>query len=226
MIKKIIPACVLFLFTSVMAHANIMVNIPSNLTLSTSLGIQQANQGPCIIGDPSCPSVGGTITSAMNDGNFTLLPPVMGQSGDQTDITSPIYTVAEIRAAVGNTFNVEIDVNTAPSPNIDPEELMTFVLTVNGIQEFAFIGSGGPAGGTPLSPLVNNGNGFSDFTLSLFDLTMFADEDLVQFELDLLNDSGGREQFFLASAVVPIPAAIWLFVSALGILGLRGRKFA
>src|SRR5678815_4620427 len=79
------------------AHA-----VPIVLTLDTSgaVSVQQTANRPCVIGDPSCanPTDFPSTTLSANDSVYT-------------NIGSPIYSVAQIRALVGNTFRIGIDVN-------------------------------------------------------------------------------------------------------------------
>ena len=212
------------------AHA-ILIQIAPNLTLNMSdPGVQQSDLGRCIIGDPSCPNVGGTITDPSGaDDNFTLLPVTMGMTGSYLDVFSPVYTVQQVIDAVGSVFSIGIDIDVAPAAG--PHELLTFVALIDGMQQFAFDGSGGGGtfGGTPLDPLNNNGLGFSDWQLDIFDISAFSPTSTVQFGLDLLNVSAGRDQLFvLQGDTVDVPEPTTMVLMGLGLVGLgltrRKRK--
>ena len=163
----------------------IAVEIPTNLELYPSDPINQADQGPCVIGDPSCD---GSISEG-----FTLLPVTQGQTGTYENIYSPTYTVESLLDALMgmSMFTIGIDVNESNGANVGPHELETFVMSVNGTQTYAYQGP------TALDPLNNPGNGFSDWEIGTFDLAGLALTDTVQFGLDMNNVSGGRDQFFL-----------------------------
>jgi hypothetical protein len=143
------------------------------LTLETGVSYQQQQNRPCVIGDPSCHNPAGF--------EFTLIP--VGTSAGT--LTSPVYTLDQIRSVAGNQFTVGIDVNQAQQPY----SLQNFQFNINGgSPEYTFTG---PAG----IPAVNKGNGFSDARLVSFDITGLTGSGV--FSATFASADAGREQFFL-----------------------------
>jgi hypothetical protein len=182
---------------------------PLTLDMDGTPSYQQTQNSPCVIGDPSCNNPAGF-------GSTTLAP----ATSTHTNILSPMYTVGQIRDLVGNTFVVGIDVNTTTQP-LATEVLDSFELMIAGVTQFIF--------NTPTQLANNNnGNGWSDATLTGFDLTAFLDAASAQFRLTYHGATDGREQFFLASSggdAVPEPAAFLLLgAGLLGAGALRRRK--
>jgi hypothetical protein len=144
------------------------------LTLETGLSYQQQQQNrPCVIGDPSCHNPAGF--------EFTLIP--VGTSAGT--LTSPVYTLDQLRSIAGNRFSVGIDVNQAQQTY----SLESFQFNINGgAPEYTFTG---PAD----IPAVNKGNGFSDARLVSFDITGLTGSGV--FSATFANADAGREQFFI-----------------------------
>lgn len=184
-----------------------------NLTLDNpaAVFVQQANDHPCIYGDPSCKNPTGF--------GFTTL----GSGGTQnfTNLASPTYTVSQIQSVLAGTtaFSVGIDVNSTKQP-IGTEELQLFQMFVNGAVVAQYSAA---APGTPLAD-PNPGSGFSDDQLNGFDLSSFAPNATVSFNLTYNNGTGGSEEFFLIAASppasVPEPPSLALVAGALGVLAL------
>ena len=143
------------------------------LTLETGVSYQQQQNRPCVIGDPSCHNSVGF--------EFTLIP--VGKSAGT--LTSPVYTLDQLRSTAGNRFSVGIDVNQAQQTY----SLESFQFNINGgAADYTFTG---PAD----IPAVNKGNGFSDARLVSFDITGLTGSGV--FSATFANADAGREQFFL-----------------------------
>ena len=150
----------------------------------------------------------------------------MGQTGNYLDEFSPNYTVGDFRSVAGDIFSIGIDINVAPGANAPGEHrLLNFVATVNGTQQFAYTDT--PTGTTLQAP-SNNGNGFSDWRLTGFNLSAFLDTDILQFGVDMLNVSGGRDQFFVipgeATSVAEPSTIALLMTGCLGVLWVRRKS--
>jgi hypothetical protein len=184
------------------------------LSVSSGPMIQQIDNRPCVIGDPSCH-------------NPSSLPYTVLRPNDKTDsVGSPIYTVDQIRALVGgDVFDVGIDLNQAPGHNGGAYQLNSFVMAVNGVTMFS---TSGASTLFPLSP----GNGFSDAMITGFNLAGLPGSATLMFTTNFSGGTAGREQYFLRSAAqggsgggspssTPEPAT-WLLLGT-GALGLFGR---
>jgi hypothetical protein len=183
---------------------------PILLTVVSGPMLQQKTNSPCVIGDPSCHN--------KDSIPFTTLAP-----HDPSDVvSSPVYTVDEIRSLVGNTFDIGVDLNQAPGQNNGAYLLNAFTMTANGATLFS---TTQPATLTPMNP----GNGFSDATIMGFDLTSLSGSTQIQFTTNFSGGSAGREQYFLRNAAVigtpsstPEPGT-WLLVGT-GAFALIRRK--
>jgi len=173
---------------------------------------QQAENSPCVIGNPSCNNPAGFA--------FTTLP--VNPTSPQVTV-SPTYTVDQIRTVLlgVNTFFIGVDIGQAQGQ--PAYTLNSFTVNIGGSDEFQF---SGPQDFTSFS-----GNGFSDFVLKTVDLTSFAGAANVVFTVNFSNDNGAREQFFLVSseappAPVPEPTTLVLLGSTLAGLGFVRRRYA
>ena len=173
------------------------------LTLETGVSYQQQQNRPCVVGDPSCHNPAGF--------DFTLIP--VGMSAGT--LTSPVYTLDQLRSIAGNQFSVGIDVNQAQQTY----SLQSFQFNINGgAPEYTFTG---PAD----IPAVNPGNGFSDARLVSFDITGLTGSGV--FSVTFANADAGREQFFLISEddLAPVPEPGTLLLLATSMLGIGGAAW-
>ncbi len=173
--------------------------------LPTTSAVQQTNNNPCIFGDPSC-SAGGL-------GAYTVLAP--NPTGN-IHSASQSYALSTVRSAVGNLWNIGIDINTNQSAS---ETLNLFSIVLDGVELYSY------TGGANIGANINsNGNGFTDWLLTSIDLTGLTGTTLT-FNLNLSGAVAGREQFFIVDIAepttnVPVPGSALLL--GLGLLGLFG----
>ena len=188
---------------------------PIRLTVLTGPSIQQTENRPCIIGDPSCHNP--DILP------FTLIAP---QHAAGT-LMSPEYTVAQVRNAVGgDAFIVGLDLNQAAGHNGGRYTLESFSLAVDGTTHFS---TSGPVTLVPL----NFGNGFSDASIVMFNLSGLSDAQKVVFTASFSGGTAGREQFFISPAQdegpgdpIPEPATMLLVGSGIAAMAAVRRRRA
>ena len=187
-------------------------SIPLSVLIGPSF--QQTDNRPCVIGDPSC----------HNPDNlpFTLIPP----QKDEGTLISPTYTVGQIRDTVGgDTFSVGLDLNQARGHDGGAYTLQSFTLAIDGITRFS---TSAPVVLVP----VQFGNGFSDASIAMFNLSGFSDMQKLVFTASFTGATGGREQYFLSPAAngpgapVPEPASMLLFGSGLAAIAAVRRRRA
>jgi hypothetical protein len=178
---------------------------------------QQTINSPCVIGDPSC-STQNKLPAGWPDA--TIFP----ANDDTFDGFSPVYQVSQIRAVVGDTFFVGLDIN----QNGDAQTLNLFEMLINGTVVSTFTG---PAL-VPPTEGGGNGNGYADYTLTGFSLAALSATDQVKFHAVMSGLNDGREQFFLISdgggggggSVTPEPGTLAMLGVASLALGIRGFR--
>ncbi|WP_169566459.1 hypothetical protein [Sneathiella limimaris] len=212
-ILQIILSVILITFIVAPANAATLLT----LTAETAPGIQQNDQGPCVIGEPSCGSNPEIFPG------WTDLPTIGNPSsyGIPSPIESPEYLVSDFRDYLtGDLFDIGVDVNVAKG---DGDQTLSYfsMNLVGGPILFEFSDQNGAA-----LTETNAGNGFSDWRFSEFSLEGLNDSDKIYFTLVMPINSGGREQFFVIDTIssVPLPAALPLFASALLAFGLIKKR--
>ena len=204
---------------AIFALAEAAFAIPLTLTgpvANNSVGPQSAS-APCIIAATNCSQPAG-----FGFNNFTASGAISSYNMYSTTPTATVpdgvqgtpYTVSQIEAVVGSIFQVAIDVNTT---NAAGETLQLFEVIVNGAVAYNYVGP------TPIGNIVNNGNGYADWTLGVVDLSGFADNSTVLFHANWTGASDGGESFFLIAGGQPptqIPEPTTLALVAIAMLGV------
>ncbi len=208
---------------AIFALAEAAFAIPLTLTgpvANNSVGPQSAS-APCIIAATNCSQPAG-----FGFNNFTASGAISSYNMYSTTPTATVpdgvqgtpYTVSQIEAVVGSIFQVAIDVNTT---NAAGETLQLFEVIVNGAVAYNYVGP------TPIGNIVNNGNGYADWTLGVVDLSGFADNATVLFHANWTGASDGGESFFLIAGSLPptqIPEPTTLALLGIAMFGLGAMR--
>ena len=183
---------------------------PITLTVLSGPALQQIQNRPCVIGDPSCHNP--------TDFQMTLIPP---NDSDDT-LSSPNYTVQQLRSMVGDSFWIGVDINQAPGHNDGVYDLVRFTMSVDGTVQAS------TASPTLITP-INPGNGYSDAHIIGFNLAGLPGTALIGFTTTFTEGAAGREQYFLHAASTtgsesPEPASILLLGSGLALAFRYSRR--
>lgn len=143
-------------------------------------------------------------------GSGLLIDQFAGATGYNIDPLSPFF-----QALVGNLgFQIGIDVN----DDGKAQTLESFWFLNLTTHTVLGVFSPDPTEGT-LVPNIHNGTGFPDWTISGLTLQGINPNDQIMFFARITGANDGPDSFFLISAAAaetPLPAAVWLFGSALG----------
>jgi hypothetical protein len=145
--------------------------------------------------------------SAPGNNNGTTLP---------TNTQGVPYTVGTLQGAVGSSFVVAIDVNTAGGTGGHMETLQLFEVldkTTNTVL-YNFVGP------QLIGNIANNGNGFADWTLGTISLAGLPVTDQILFHAVWNNASDGAESFFLVPSTGAVPEPATWGMMLLGFVGL------
>jgi hypothetical protein len=187
----------------------------------------QSSSNPCIIAGTHCSQPG---TFGYN--NFTESGAISSYNMYSTTPTATVadgvqgtpYTVSQLAALGSTAFLVAIDVNTTHEAG---ETLTSFqVLDITSGLTLAHYT--GVANSHNIGNVLNNGNGFADYTLSTVDLSGLPTTDQILFHAVWNNASDGAESFFLVPQAVPGPIAgagiPGLIMACGGLLALARRR--
>ncbi len=197
---------------------------PGTLTYTvTPTGVQQTQNNPCIIGDPSCD----TNTKQTFPLPYTSNSgPCNGGAGGVCNFTSPVYLASSSGLALPNSiptlFNVGVDENLATGQG--PEILDDFVLWHCDAGGINCNKSSEVNNLTHSFTLVDehNGNGFTDGFIGQISLTA---GDHYYFEAIWHNDTDGMEQFWIIpGTTVPVPEPGTLSLLGMGLLGIAAMS--
>lgn len=199
----------LVLSASLMAQASFAATL--GLEAAPEDTLQHSTTNPCIISDINCPH---------QPAGFAFTDPGSTGSTDSWDEFSPYYTVSQIIAAIGSSsFIVGLDVNQTNARS--PQTLDLFEMYVDDSLVDSFIGDDDNV------PALANGTGFGDYLLKGFtDLSAFDLASTVRFRAAMSGLNDGPEQLFLVAvpSQIPLPAAGFLLMGALGGMGLLARR--
>lgn len=196
----------LFLAVADLAEANTVILTP----VTAPPLYQQTTNNPCVIGESSCKQPAGFAETDLPAG-----------STSSYDALSPVYTVGQIEAIVGDSFMIGVDINQAN----EVQTLSLFEMLINGSVVDTY--SSTPAFAVPPTTGGGNGNGWADYTLNNFaSLASYSSTATVQFHvvMPLVND--GAEQYFLISngggggTLGDTPEPLSLFLMGGGLLGV------
>ena len=203
---------------SMTAPASAAVLLSLNGPIATNTVGPQSTQSPCVI------CTNGQNPAGFGYNNYTETGAISSYNMYSTTPTATVadgvqgtpYTVAQIIGVVGSSFNVAIDVNTTAARG-ETLQLFEVIDTTTSSVLFNYIGP------TNIGNVINNGNGYADWTLNTVSLAGLAQTDGILFHAIWNNASDGGESFFLVSTTVgavPEPST-W----AMMILGFIGVGF-